>query len=79
MRYRAATVRERLFVCAHASGRGSISTVQGIFASTFLYINAALGLSMLLYRPEWQERVKSGLRSATIATLTILILSLFSK
>lgn len=40
---------------------------------------AALGLSMLLFKPEWQERIRLGPRSATVYTLAILILIGISK
>jgi hypothetical protein len=52
--------------------------VQGIPELTFVAL--ALGLSMLVFRPEWQERIKLAPRSAMLSTIAILILSaIFSK
>jgi hypothetical protein len=50
--------------------------VQGIPAPPLV---VALGLSMLLFRPKWQERIKLGPRSAMSWTLAILILIGISK
>jgi hypothetical protein len=46
--------------------------VQGIPEPQFVAV--ALGLSMLVFRPKWQERIKLDPQSALIGILSILVL-----
>jgi len=38
-------------------------------------VTVALGLSMLVFRPKWQERIQLGPHSAMLATIAVLILT----